>query len=1223
MTEADKKIKLDEQWTKGYDRLMDKVEIAAKKSQNDANAIEKYIKGTAVYKNATDVQREQLVRDARAKANLKEKPSLSVKINNIFFGIGRILASKEKGSKKKIFTEKQAYAKRLKDIEEGAKNAVDAIEKAREALTNELKELVVEQSISVSQMMDIIKRLNRLDMLKETSIDSFVDYMVNVMLDADYASKISRSNKARKSAKVNALKKLGISESLVPSLMQMLSINPTLIPLNQLDNYLAVTEMIGKREAVLSLDELGDVINTVKEVLNSVQEEQSTVIVLTDMYNNYADKVVKKKDGSIDYAATVSNMVKDGAITEEDAALMKKYKSVISPREKSEPKTKDEIAEERDVLMKELKAEEEIGYTGLPSRDERKLARRLNTLIRSKGVDGLSNNEIKNLLKVIQNIRNGYLPSMASILVSKMQGEINSRILKAVLDSAKLPPITKAIAKTKEFMTTMGVSDMRTALIAIEREPLYYMDQVLGNFMTKGTFDSVLKAVAQDEASFSSAMKVIDQKLKDAERMVLKSFGMDENQTIISKYKQSIYMLQLEYESNKGSDQVNPASAFIKATIDDVNNKETHYSKKDAKVMQEILVDYSDGNGGIDINKLYESFNAAERASIETVKEVNRGLEPMAVFTAAVIRGNRIDPLSNYTHLNVINSDNGTNPLHDQNFINGLNLNTKPSTRAKTLVKRDGKPHAINMDIWASTHRGAKQTLMDYMFTESIRTARITLESTRAKMKADGSFAEKGYFLNAVEDAFNKAIENILDNSFVNMDGWLEVSRFVVKKAYQAVLAGTGRFISELLSNEGYALIEAPLEMAKGISMFDFITSEGASKFMDNVRSLQTQRIFPSGVSGRFMDADILSNNKIGESSKISSGLWNAIKKGNNKSAKKYFKGVDLIADKLISTPDKAIIQTIWFGTFAMQFEAITGSSPDLQEIANNNEEYMNKHEKAIASARDKADEKSVFAGATSNPMMGILKSTSNSKTSIPRRVYNLFNDYMTRFMIFDYSAARTGIMAAIGDGSMSKKDGMALSSAVFTRNALYIYLGTMLGAGVFEKLVDDDDDDDEQAGSEIWYRSIVSAAINLSIGRNFGNFSKMFIAFGVERLNKEYTESINNVEYDGYDHQLMYTPIKKDMYTGGYIPTDIMVNMLGPLSPPLKTLSKSISVMSEDDKKKDYSILRQERTRYQMVPLEVLGLLGGVPAYKDVKKLLQRDINNEVNKLKKAKIEQ
>jgi hypothetical protein len=181
-----------------------------------------------------------------------------------------------------------------------------------------------------------------------------------------------------------------------------------------------------------------------------------------------------------------------------------------------------------------------------------------------------------------------------------------------------------------------------------------------------------------------------------------------------------------------------------------------------------------------------------------------------------------------------------------------------------------------------------------------------------------------------------------------------DVADEISRQGYRAILAGTGRFVGEFLSNVGFVVINDPFSFMEGLRYKDVIMSDSAAQIMSNVNSKEINRIFPSEtLSGRLIDTNILSQAN-GIRGGVSKGfIRNKAEQVWNLTGKKYKNAVELTSDVLISTPDKIIMRPFWFGSFASKFEEITGKKIDFEKIANNDEAYMDANKEAIEEAKE------------------------------------------------------------------------------------------------------------------------------------------------------------------------------------------------------------------------------------------------------------------------------
>jgi len=107
---------------------------------------------------------------------------------------------------------------------------------------------------------------------------------------------------------------------------------------------------------------------------------------------------------------------------------------------------------------------------------------------------------------------------------------------------------------------------------------------------------------------------------------VRKSFKGSRNKLIESSAKQFFYMLELEYNSNKDKTKVKRASEYLEETINLAK-----VNKRDIDMLEKIKEAYV-VDGIVDMDKLYSSFNSAEKKSIKVAQEINQSLAPKALL---------------------------------------------------------------------------------------------------------------------------------------------------------------------------------------------------------------------------------------------------------------------------------------------------------------------------------------------------------------------------------------------------------------------------------------------------------------------------------------------------------------------------------------------------------------------------------------------------------------
>ena len=1220
-TPAAGRITLSEETIPGYNSLMKRIARLIEGGMPAKEVISK-LKNSKTYLDATDVQKETLVREVQKKLGLRQRSAPRA---------GRLIGEVNDVTKITM-TEKELLKKRLKDLNEGAKDAVKAWRKTTSDLAKEIKQLATSGKLTLKQVTRVISRLGKLNAFNEKAVNDFIDYMANVFADAEYRDAIDGVKRKLSRAKKNIASKIGIADTLRGPLNKLLSINPLLIPEKYLDRYVEIVNMFGANEQVLTLELYDFVKSDTDAILRAINEEQSRALELADVLENSENQVVV--EGKLDYAATLNKMVKEGEIDEKDAELMRKYKKDIVPQVESTKLSEEEIKEKKQEAIKTIKETRVDGIAELPSEEERKFAQEFADILESVSVENLmklSLSELKNLIKTIDNIKNGYLTAYAYQIAQRIEGVSAEKVLDEAAAKASPPKVSAAIAKIKNLVTDKGA-----LLEAIKRIPLFNIDQVLGNFKGKEVFNALLLKTAQAETKFKTELKRINSILEKAEQNVAKSFSLNQNKIVESKMKMMAYMIQLEYESNQGNEQVNPASEYIQKTIDHINKGKTSrkYGQRDVKLLTNILNEYST-DGQIDINKLYDSFNQAEKDAVNDVRKINEGLKNKAEFTSSIIRGDVFDGLNNYVHLNVLNNGPEGDIRAANDIVNMSENNLNPSTKAKSLIKRTKGAKPINFDIFSSASRGAKYVLLDYHLTRPIRTARIALNQLEKTLDGRKNVTKlQREVSNALNAAYNEAVNNLLVNSIMEDSLGDQIVNYIGRMGYRSVLAGTGRFAAELTSNISFALIANPQSFTTGVKYANIIMSPMGPSILENTSSTQSTRIYPEDdLSAKFMDTSAMGQ-RIGMGSRSKNPVINKVQQLWNLTGKRYTNAVEALADNMISTPDKIVIRSIWFGSFANEFKKATGKEVDFKLIAENNEKYLRDNKDAIDKARAVADQTSVQTGATDNAFMGILKGVSKPNQKPWLKIYNNFNSYMTRFLIFEYMSARTGVYAMIGEGMMTRTQGAMLLAAVATRMTVYSLLSRMLADGIlglaYPLFGIEDEEEEEESFLQRLGQAFAGSFGSLFFGRDFGNAVKLAINLGLEEFNEEYLGFLREGEYDQYEDAIAYSIIprgKEDKKTLD----DFLFRMGGSFGPALQTsslifenyVSGSIpAVLSgETTKKEADAIERESRVVKERIPLEILGNLGFVPLYKDVRRAALKSIYSDLEK-SKVKVE-
>tara|TARA_R100001440_G_scaffold26542_4_gene43409 strand:+ start:8898 stop:15071 length:6174 start_codon:yes stop_codon:yes gene_type:complete len=1029
--------------------------------------------------------------------------------------------------------------------------------------------------------------------------------------------------------------------SLETLLREVVTIDPSIIPAKVYQDYKDIINGLGERNIMLdNAEEAGVYAEKSRNIMEAMNEQESRVQELKSIFDSA--KKILFKNGKIDLQKTLNDLVKKNIISQEDADLMQAYKNEINPKEESKPKTPEEIQAEKESLIDQIKKLtvdrnrfEKDSDVSFPFRKTREDIRELVKLLKDpKILEGMKNTDLKNLARLVNTLNKGYAPGIMSRLIIKM---------KAVRDSApiitdikagklKLPTIEGIYSKLKTFNPFNKQSKIYNA---IERGQLYNIDRLFGDFNTKKMFEAFFNDMAEGQQQMEVKNKK-ERKLRDrARRLIEKTYSkltvVALNKVAEADARIMFYRIQKEFESNPNNKEVTAAIDWLDATIKYLEANRL-FDKQDAReleVLKKIREDYNVDNFNID--DVYNKFSKNEKEAIKILEKIDNDNAANAVY-AANNRDAAFVPRQNYVHISVRPKSRERVDINKDvidNFIQSTDNYRRPSTKDKSGIERTGQVNPIYTSALNSSERGSKFTNLDYYMTTPVRKAKETFKTMRDKIIEDYNGSppkEVQAFLNSLEKGINQSIQNTLAADFVENNYMQMVSAALQRLGYRTMLASVPRAGVEYLSNMAFAALH-PQVFYSGISKKNKLSTEELSDVLQNLKSKVLTRLLGENLMSSKVDVDIL-NKKSYKSERFVStskekivGLWDA-------SGKKFKNAVALIADTLISSPDKIVMKPMYLGKLSETFKKITGNDIDYKKISENDENYMNENKEALQEAVKEADEFVTLIGSSDNPFMSRLQGKDAKGLA---QVWVNFNNFMTTFLKQEFDTSVIGLQAlaqnsfGYGDSKFTRAEGAKLLAAVTTRMTAYS-LGIKVAGELMLELLDVKNEDDEEKDMEQQVgQALATTFTSLLLGRNFGNAFKTIQNYNIELLNAEFGDALRDGEYDQYRDAIQYNiiPLVKtgqDYKSGrGLDAGKIAPNFLGPYSPPVKTLAFATRKLTEPDRKTSEARERQVREREQRIPIEILGNTGFVPLYRDVRKVLLADIYKGLRNEKKS----
>ena len=1147
--------------------------------------VKAYIQKSKMYEEASDVGREAMMRavDKQMGRRIKAAPSVI-----------KLLGLTPDGD---VLIDKKGLLEQIRVMARSSKATAAASREIMREVGKDIARLKATGAISGKQATAILRKMANMDPFNPVQVENFVNYTARVFAEAEYIEEVNKLNKLRKRALKNASKKLGISPDLMPMLQTLLNMDARLVPESVFEKYKELVNDLGERKTVLNLKERTQMFDDVVSIMSGINEELAKKEELFARYEAYTSKADSVK-------GKIADMVKDEVITTEESDILKKYADELREERKMSKEEKEKAREEEraklvDAIQRLPKLDRKF-----PTQMENKLVRRFNKLVRTAGLLELTNADLKNVLRVADNIQNGFLPHTAQVLVEQVEANNRTVEVSQAIKEAKLP----RIARVRALLD--GVTRGSTVEKLVNRNPLRFIDQVYGNYTGTTIYDAAFKDLASGYASYKSDIMGVEERLDRVEQKLMKSLRRNPNAVVRSKFLIGAYMMQAEFDTNPDVSGVFDAVSLLDSTIKNSKQKKGEAFYNDATI--KVLEDLRKKIDGKSAEEIRDMLSAEERAVADEVRDINDELTPKAEYVAGVLRGVPFRPFSQYFHRVVLNEKDkaglrGIDALIDE----AKTRMRKPSTKAQNVQERiTTSPPPVNFDPFASARRGARYILTDYHMTEAVRTNARLMNNLRGTEMT----SKQRKFFDAIDSASESAVTDALVQSYT-FSTWMEKAfEWAKRQSYRMVLFDVARTGGETLSNLLFITVAAGRQFTEGVSKHFRTMSNDGGDIMRNVGSVQTTRLYADTktISSRMVES--LRSTTGPEKGDVNHPVFNRLKQIWAYSGAPWQGAVGKLADIGITAPDKAIMRPVWFGTFALEFKNRTGQEVDFDKIAANDEAYMAANEEAIQAATDAADLASVQAGATDNPFLGIVSSMrkAGGESSPGMALYRAVNNYMTRFLVFEYVTMRTATKAAVGNGTISPMKGARLMGAVTLRMVAYVMVTNALRDAIQRALGLEDEGDDETF-EEKFADAVRQSFVSLGVGGTRGSLYRAVINTAIE-YERASMMGENGLDYTFEDG--VFIPLMSPAQDGRPFKkmSDAVARASGPYNPMVRTATLLGRLVLDSDKKTAESIKRRA-DEFDRLGLEVLGMMGLIPFYKDLRNIMIKDIYKDLDK--------
>jgi hypothetical protein len=1026
---AAKKVEVTEEFAPGYDRVLNNmfgkdgvVAKSRRRGVSEEGTIENsinYLKGTKVYENATDVQREAMVRNVNKEFKKREKAAPSAE---------KVVG---KPKKKEVTVDEMAALKdQIKLEARAAREAKGDLNTKRKALAAKIIAARKKGTITAAQARALVNKISKVNLDNPIMVDRLLAYIEKVFDNANYAADMDELRKLQRQARSRN------HTSMTDAVNQFTSINPEDIPLDKVQDYKKALDFLNNRtpsytsmneiyDKTLSyqVDKKFDAIKT-KEALNekykSIEvnkvrnvEEYVNLIKDINSFKRIAKKLLDNEAIDQDeYNNFIEQVGKDQAAVEEtyEKEINKIKSDLISEIKTQRPKTNPQFSNEENDLIRR--------YLELSDAD----------------LKSLSPEDLFVLNDLLYNISNGEIdPYRFSDVVSR------------AYTSSGIDPLAKQIDDSKFDMTS---TEGRKELSENESsfwEGLLGMGRAKAGALQKFIVSPFNRAIASYE---NSMRKSFDEFLK-----LKKKYDIDNEQMnkigMLTTYLQE-YMAQFD-PKNKGVDNIGKRDWF-KEILSDKSMRSKYSTGKpslkkmiglgssDIDVIEKIWKSLpKDKDGNVDPKAVYDSymandgkfFNKKEKAFFDDVMKYKASEITPKQKIANEINGASFKEIP--FHMMRVRLDGGkTQIAPTSSYENGV-VRVKAGTGKERVSEAVG-PIMTNFETLFI--KGLEQTSRDYFLSKALKDINNTLSGVRKKINKDKL---------ELLDTISYTLSDALAYEFERAESNLIFDTLLAARAAQTLLDPVRTGV-EL----GATAVSFPTRAEKMFSGYKALFGE--QKKMSKLLE--------------FTDSPLRLRENINKAIDINEGSIEPQSR------------LTKMTTYLSGLPERTMMVTSWMPTFASEFQNITGEKFDINKF-NDSSAYREKYGKAIREASAVADTQTEkIIGPTTKAgqrreiriapkfLASIIgREGTVSKSSTAGKILGFFSNYPyreTTEFINGFKEAAELIRKGEVMGSLSK---LQKPLGVSLNLAAYGFLGTLAYAG---QLILLGDEDDEERGNEI-----------------------------------------------------------------------------------------------------------------------------------------------------------
>jgi hypothetical protein len=843
------------------------------------------------------------------------------------------------------------------------------------------------------------------------------------------------------------------------------------------EKYKSYINVLSKRRLSLNLSELGGI----EEFSNFYKEVEKK-------YMDTSDKILSIQNEIDNFEEANPNAKRDSfKPSENDKEFYNENKTLFNFNN-VDSETTDEVDEELDNSKEEI-IDNIPAIKGIATDSEYSPTSKsfqilsLFADLKQSDLDMLNRNQIIGLNNAINAIVDGFeIPTYANDIFTAVMANRNKYGLsKNVEDSYKKTGLAsnrifKAIdslfsrfrqdEKTKAYKTNLTSID---AAFKIYGGIPKVADIVAENFKGIPVLRYIMGAIQKQQGRVNARVEEVMSNLdKVRGKLIEKSKDYEE-----SLMKIHFAFLSAQKNSNPDNNTVQTAKDSFLA-----NSKSSSYTKSERKKYAEFINKYgdysitydngvlkvTDGNG----NEVSDFFSKEELDSYNAIRK-ELDIQAEAAYESQFYHEKNASPLiTNYFPQNNYSKVYGNEELDTlQKAFNNPSLK---SSNVKSRVSKQ-QAHAVGHNPFSIAVSAIKSVELQHKLLTDVNIAKRALTDL---IKENEGNEDLKFLYENILGVVNKFVEQTQNATRIDADSiGNDISRVLENIFFRSTLASVDRTIKDLTANytglllsDGEKLLSSklvddlnsvPKEKRKEL-IKNFLINSGASqptRLMNNDFDVKTSRI-----DFQTEGASSLLTNR-GFSNKFKTFIDSATRKSKLNVPGDFAKRMN---EQLQSFSDNAPALSLWAGSFYKEFEALSGTSVDMQKIASGDKAYLLKYKKEIEIASLIANYTLSSRLGSKNIAEGVQKIIDLSKNQGGNNVFEKYMNYLfSRFRIISARDTRTAINNLIENGfgdERGAQERIIVGNAL--RNVVYTALAGVIPLKFASLLIGGDDDEEK-----------------------------------------------------------------------------------------------------------------------------------------------------------------